>query len=122
MRTDRPRRRLLHYSPPLSQRGFLHGPDLSVDGFPGDDVPGAIRHSAYVRMDRAMGRNAARSRAEDFPTASGVPRLRLAQSYSARSPRLITLFFRCPEPERLEENQLSPTSLSRKEIASGPNL
>ena len=45
----------------VSQRGLLHRADLPVHGFPHDDVPRAVCHSAHVRVDRAMGRDAARS-------------------------------------------------------------
>ena len=59
MRAHRPGRRVFRQAQALSQRGFLHRPDLSIDGFPGDNVPGAFCDSANFRMDRAMGRNAA---------------------------------------------------------------
>src|SRR5260370_8270647 len=65
MRTDRPRRRILRQAQALSQRGFLHRPDLSIDGFPDDHVSRTVRDSANFGLDRAVGRDAPRSRAEN---------------------------------------------------------
>ena len=58
-------------------------------GFPVDDVPGAVRDSAHQRLDRAVGRDAARSRAEDRASTAGVPGIRSAAVRPTRSARLI---------------------------------
>ena len=47
-------------------------------GFPIDHVPGAVRDSAHFRLDRAVGRDAARSRAENCAAAPDLPRPRHA--------------------------------------------
>ena len=78
VRTHRPRGRLLRFPQALSQRGFLYRPDLPVDGLPGHHVPGAVRHSAHQRLDRAVGRNAERSRTENRAAAPGFPGPRFA--------------------------------------------
>ena len=44
----------------VSERRLLLGADLPGDGFPGHDVPGAVRDCAHVGLDRAVGRDAAR--------------------------------------------------------------
>ena len=49
---------------------FYSGLIYQAMGFPVDDVPGAVRDSAHVRLDRAVGRDAARSGAEDRAAAS----------------------------------------------------
>src|SRR5262249_29146621 len=56
----------------LSQRRLLLGPHLSGDGLPCRDVPGAICDSAHGRMGRTVGRDAARSRAEDREAAADL--------------------------------------------------
>ena len=66
------------------ERGLLLGPHLSGDGLPGHDVPGALRDSAHVGLDRAVGGDAPRSGAEDREAPAGLhrrraPRLRRAQ-------------------------------------------
>ena len=73
-RADRARRRVLRHAPALPERGLLLGPHLSGDGLPGHDVPGALRDSAHVGLDRAVGGDAARSGAEDRAAASGLHR------------------------------------------------
>ena len=60
----------------LPERRLLLGPDLSGDGLPGRDVPGALRHPAHRRLDRAVGGDAARSGAEDRPAAADLHRAR----------------------------------------------
>src|SRR5712692_11933864 len=84
MRAHRARRRLLRSPQALSQRGLLYRPDLSVDGFSGDDVPGAVRHPAHLRVDRPVGRDAARRRAEDCAPAAGVLGPRAARLHPHR--------------------------------------
>ena len=79
VRTHRPRRRILRQAQALSQRGLLYRPDLPVDGLPGNDVPGTVRDPAHHRMDRAVGRNAARSGAENLAATPGLSRLRSAE-------------------------------------------
>src|SRR5713226_9838371 len=88
MRTDRPRRRILRQAQALSQRGFLHRADLSIDGFPDDHVSRAVRDSADFGVDRAMGRDAPRPRAENRAAAPDLPRTRHAPLRSDRSARL----------------------------------
>ncbi len=83
-------------SPSLSQRRFLHGPDLSGDGLPRDDVSRSFRHSAHVRLDRAVGRDAPRSRAEDHASAPGLHGLRPPQLHPARSSQLVASRARLP--------------------------
>ena len=53
---------------------FYSGPDLSGDGLPGRDVPGALRDSAHRRLDRAVGGDAARPGAEDRAAAADLHR------------------------------------------------
>src|ERR1700683_1495210 len=89
MRTHCTRGRLFRQAPPLSQCGFLRGPDLPVDGLSDDDVPCAICHSAHVRLDRAVGRNVARPRAEDFAPAPDFSRPRPAQLRPSRPSQLV---------------------------------
>jgi citrate synthase len=64
-RTYRARGRLLHQPQAVSECGLLLGSHLPGDGLPGDDVPCALCHSAHVRVDRAVGGNAAGCRPED---------------------------------------------------------
>src|SRR5208337_4850587 len=66
--------RLLHHAQTVSQRGFLFGNNLPGDGFPDDDVPGAVRDSADFGMDGAMGGDGARRRTEDRAAAPGLRR------------------------------------------------
>src|SRR6202011_3803666 len=73
MRAHRPGRRLLCEAQALPQRGFLYGADLPVDGLPLDHVPGPVRHSTNVGLDRAVGRNAAGSGAKNCPSAANLP-------------------------------------------------
>ena len=92
VRADRARGRLFRYAQALSERGFLHGPDLPIDGLPGDDVPCAVRDSAHVRMDRAVGRNAARPGAKNRAAAAGLSRRgRSAATFPSKS----AVKFRC---------------------------
>ena len=58
----------------LSERRLLLRPDLPGDGLPGRDVPGAVRDPAHRRLDRAVGRDAARPRAEDRAAAPDLHR------------------------------------------------
>src|SRR5712692_5393842 len=86
MRTHRPGRRLLRQAQTVSQRGLLQRADLPVDGFSDDHVPGTVRHSAHVRLDRAMGRDAARPGTENRAAAAGVPGPRAARLHLHREP------------------------------------
>ena len=86
--THRARGRVLHQAEALSQRRFLHRPDLPIHGLPRDHVSGAVRDSAYFRVDCAVGGNAARSRTEDRAAAPGLHRIRFAQLYPGRPPEL----------------------------------
>ena len=53
---------------------FYSGLIYQAMGFPVDDVPGAVRDSAHRRLDRAVGGDAARPRAEDRPSAAALYR------------------------------------------------
>src|SRR5215470_6563209 len=93
MRTHRARRRLLRLAPPLPERRLLYRAHLSVDGLPCDHVPGPFRDSTHLRMDRAVGRNAARLRAENLAPPPGLPGPRLAQLRPPRPPHVARLLF-----------------------------
>ena len=58
----------------VSERRLLLGAHLPGDGVPGRDVPGPLRDSAHRRLDRAVGGDAARSRAEDRAAAADLHR------------------------------------------------
>ena len=66
---------------------FYSGPDLPGDGLPGRDVPGAVRHPAHGRLDRAVGRDAARPRAEDRAAAADLHRARARATTCRREKR-----------------------------------
>ena len=68
----------------VSERRLLLRPDLPGDGLPGRDVPGALRDPAHRRLDRAVGRDAARSRPEDRAPAPDLHRTRRARLRAAR--------------------------------------
>ena len=68
----------------VPERRLLLGPDLPGDGLPGGDVPGALRHPAHGRLDRAVGRDAARPGAEDRASAADLHR---AGEARLRAPR-----------------------------------
>ena len=76
----------------LSERRLLLGPDLPGDGLPGDDVPGAVRDSAHRRLDRAVGGDDARSRAEDRAAAADLHRCAAARLHPAVQAELIDGF------------------------------
>ncbi len=82
--TDRAAGRILHRPQAVSERRLLFGPDLSGDGLPGRDVPGALRHPAHGRLDCAVGRDAQRPRAEDRPPPSALRRRRHARLRAGR--------------------------------------
>src|SRR5579863_6715279 len=88
MRAHRPGGRLLRFTQALPQCGFLYRPDLSVHGLSGDDVPRAVRDSAHQWLDRAVGRDAARSRTENRAPAPGLHGLRPAALRATRPERL----------------------------------
>src|SRR5262249_41484336 len=76
---DRPRAgahriagRLLRHPQALPQRRLLFGAHLPGDGLPGRDVSRAVRDSANGRLDRAVGRDAARLRTEDRAPATDL--------------------------------------------------
>src|SRR5271157_2069988 len=85
MRTHRPRRRLLRQAQALSQRGLLYRAHLPVHGLSPDDVPGALRHSAHVRVARAVGRDAAGPRTEDRAAPADLSWPRYASIRAHRS-------------------------------------
>ena len=66
--------RVLRHPQALSERRLLLRPDLSGDGLPGDDVPGAVCDSAHVGLGGAVGRDAARPGAEDRAAEAGLHR------------------------------------------------
>ncbi len=68
--------RVLRLAQALSERGLLFRTDLSGDGLPRGHVPGALRDPAHRRLDRAVGRDAHRSRPEDRPPAADLHRIR----------------------------------------------
>src|SRR5207249_8693859 len=68
----------------LPQRRLLFGPHLPGDGVPGGDVPGAFRDPAHRWLDRAMGRDAARLRAENRAAEADLRRLAAARLHSTR--------------------------------------
>ncbi len=51
---------------------FYTGLDLSIHGLPHDDVSGSVCYSAHFRLDRAVGGNVARSRAENRAPAANL--------------------------------------------------
>ena len=61
--------RLLRHAEAVPERRLLLGADLSGDGVPDRDVSGALCHPAHRRLDRPVGGDAARSRAEDRAAA-----------------------------------------------------
>ena len=65
------------------ERRLLLGPHLPGDGLPGRDVPGALRDPADGRLDRAVGGDAARPRAEDRPAAADLHRADAARLRAA---------------------------------------
>ncbi len=72
VRTDRAGRRIFYQAQAVSQCGLLHRADLSVDGFPDDNVPRALCDPAYVGMGGAVGRNAAGSGTKNRAAASDL--------------------------------------------------
>src|SRR6202035_6122628 len=89
VRAHRTRRRILRQAQALSQRGFLHRADISIDGFPDDHVSRSVRDSAHFRLDRAVGRDAPGPRAENCAPAADLSRARHASLRSDRSTELI---------------------------------
>ena len=73
-REDRARGRLLHQAQALPERRLLLGPDLRGARHPGRHVPGAVRHRAHQRLDRAVARDDRGPRAEDRPAAPDLHR------------------------------------------------
>ena len=61
---------------------FYSGDHLPGDGLSDDDVPGAVRDSAHLGMDGAVGRDGARSGAEDRAAAPGLHRRSDAALYA----------------------------------------
>ena len=69
----------------VSERGFLFRHDLPVDGIPGDDVSGAVCHSAHVGLDCPVGGNAAGPGTENCTSAADLfgPRYAVVHSDGA---------------------------------------
>ena len=88
-RADRAAGRLLHHPQAVPERRLLLRPDLPGDGLPGRDVPGPLRHPAHRRLDRAVGRDAARPRAEDRAAAADLRRAPAARLRPAGKARMI---------------------------------
>ncbi len=78
-RADRPAGRVFRQSEALPQRRLLLRPDLPGDGISRRHVPGVVRDPAHSGLDCAVGRNAARLRAEDRPAAADLCRRRAAR-------------------------------------------
>ena len=78
-RADRARGRLLRLAQALPERRLLLGPDLPGDGLPDRLLHGALRARAPAGLDRAVGGDAERPRAEDLAAAADVRRLRRAR-------------------------------------------
>ena len=81
-RAHRAAGRLLRHPQALSERRLLLRADLPGDGLPDGDVPGAVRHPAHRRLDRAVGRDAARPGAEDRAAAADLHRRRRSATTS----------------------------------------
>ena len=72
---------------------FYSGLIYQAMGFPLDDVPGAVRDPAHGRLDRAVGRDADRPRAEDRAAAADLhrlatARLRVTRQAAVKEPRV----------------------------------
>ena len=87
-RAHRPRGRVLRQPPPLPERRLLLGPDLQGDGLPDGLLHGAVRARAASRLDRAVGGDAHRPRAEDLASAAGLLRQRPPRVRPDGSPRV----------------------------------
>src|ERR1700733_13665699 len=88
MRTNRARGRIFREAKALSKRRFLHRSDLPGDGIPCNDVPGIVRYSADIGLERSVAGDAARCRTKKFAATPGVSRVRSAQLRAARAPQL----------------------------------
>ncbi len=78
-RAHRPRGRILRQPQALSERRLLFGPHLPGNGLPGGHVRRALRDRPHGRLDRAVGRDAHGSRAEDRAAPSALHRARTPQ-------------------------------------------
>ena len=67
---------------------FYSGPHLPGDGFSGRNVPGPLRHPAHGRLDRAVGRDAARPRTENRAAAADLHRFAAARLRAAGSAQM----------------------------------
>ena len=90
-RADRARGRLLRLAQALPERRLLLRPDLPGDGLPDRLLHRALRARPAPRLDRAVGGDARRPRAEDRAPAPGLHRLRTSatscRSSAAAEPR-----------------------------------
>src|SRR2546430_9718994 len=88
VRAHRSRRRILREAQALTKRGLLHWAHLPIDGFPDDHVSRPLRDSAHFRLDRAVGRDAPRPRAENCAPTADLSGARYASLRSDRSAEL----------------------------------
>src|SRR5207245_2790126 len=86
--------RLLHHAEALSERGFLFRPHLSGDGLSRRDVLGPLCDPANGGLDRPVGRNAPRSRAEDRAAPADLHGRADARLRSARATPVIPVMVR----------------------------
>src|SRR5258708_29255072 len=118
MRAHRVGGRLLCLAQALTQRGFLYRLDLSVHGLYGDHVSCALCDSAHQRLDRAMGRRAARSRTENRAPAPSLQGVRFAALCSTR-PAKMTLES-TKDTSQLDKALLQNSSQSRRSLFQIP--
>ena len=83
-REDRARGRLLRQPQALPERRLLFGHRAEGARHPDRDVHLRVRAGSHRRLDRAVGRDDLRSRAEDRPAAPAVHRARAARRQAAR--------------------------------------
>src|SRR5262249_18726142 len=85
-REDRARRRVLREAQALSERRLLLGAHLPGDGLPDGLLHGALRARPAARLDRAVGGDARRPRAEDLASAADLRRRGRARLRPDRRP------------------------------------
>src|SRR5690606_20298917 len=85
---DRAVRRVLHFPEAVPERGLLHRVDLQGDGFPGQDVHGAVRARTVARMDRPVAGDDRRPGDPDRSAAADLRRTGAALLRAAGPARL----------------------------------